>query len=125
MDTVHQDIRPKTIICDIDGLLFRHCGDINTQHLSKPVLLAGVKEKFKEWDRKGYNIILMTGRRESTREYTEKQLTESGIFFDQLVMGVGGGVRVLINDRKEKGSGNTAVAINVVRNVEGLSNVDV
>lgn len=95
--------RPKTIICDIDGVIFKHSGNINRVHIDEPVILPGALEQFKQWDIEGCNIILMTGRRESVREKTEKQLSYSGIFYDKLIMGVGGGVRVLVNDRKPDG----------------------
>jgi hydroxymethylpyrimidine pyrophosphatase-like HAD family hydrolase len=110
------DKRPKTIFCDIDGTLFEHKGDICSQHLGSATLLPGVKSLIQEWDRNGYHIILVTGRRESVRKDTERQLAEAGIFHDQLVMGVGGGVRVLINDRKPSSEDDTAVAINITRN---------
>lgn len=116
------DKRPETIICDIDGTIFPHCGDITRQHLLDLKLLQGVKEKWLEWDRQGCHIILLTGRRESVRKETEAQLTKAGIFYDALVMNVGGGKRVLINDRKVDVSVETAVAITVNRN-EGLINV--
>ena len=118
------DNRPNTIFCDIDGTLVKHNGDICSQHLGDPILLKGVKEKFQEWDRKGYKIFLTTGRRESVRRDTEIQLSNAGIFYDQLIMGVGGGARVLINDRKPNGEHDTAVAINLIRN-EGLGDIDV
>jgi len=73
-------------------------------------------ERLLEWERKGYNIILLTGRKESTREVTEQQLRAAGIFYDQLVMGVGGGERHLINDTKPDG-GLSAYAHNVSRNI--------
>ena len=73
---------------------------------------------------KGYNIILITGRRESQRQKTEKQLDLFGIFYDQLIMGVGGGDRVIINDRKPNSDRNTAYAINLNRN-EGIKDVKI
>ena len=119
--------RPKTIFCDIDGVLMRHSGDITKQHLLDPkeALLDGVKETITEWDRKGYRIILTTGRRESTRKFTEKQLGEAGIFYDHLIMGISGGVRVLINDHKVDSKQETAKAINLKRNdgVKGLEDL--
>jgi len=118
------DKRPATIISDIDGTIFRHCGDITRQHLIKPELLPGVKEKFIEWDRSGNRIILISGRRESTRLYTEKQLSENGIFYDQLILGVTGGMRVLINDRKEGSLEDTCKAVNLIRN-KGMQNADI
>lgn len=108
--------RPKTIFSDIDGVIFKHEGDISNQHLITPTVLPGVLKNFQEWDRRGYRIILTTGRRESTRPYTEKQLAMAGIFYDQLIMGITGGVRILINDRKPGSEEDTAVAINLVRN---------
>ena len=56
------------------------------------------------------------------RRVTEKQLRDVGIFYDQLIMGVGGGARYLINDTKPNGS-QAAFAINVERNV-GIEGID-
>lgn len=114
--------RPKTIICDIDGVLLKHTGKINQQHLDEPEILEGVIETLAEWDRKGYRIILTTGRRESTRIYTERQLTECGIFYDYLIMGISGGIRVLINDYKLKSQEKQAIAVNLERNT-GIKNL--
>ncbi len=114
--------RPKTIICDIDGVLLKHTGNITKQHLGQAEVLPGVPECLKEWDIKGYRIVLLTGRRESTRAETERQLTEAGIFFDQLIMGVTGGVRVLINDCKPNSTVATAEARTVLRNA-GISDL--
>jgi hydroxymethylpyrimidine pyrophosphatase-like HAD family hydrolase len=114
---------PNTIICDIDGTLIKHQGDICKQHL-KSKLLNGTLEKLKEWDRKGYRIILLTGRREGVRKFTEEQLAKAGIFYDLLIMGVGNGKRFLINDRKPYANENTAIAINLDRN-KGIKNVNI
>ena len=40
--------RPKTIICDIDGTLIYHHGDLSSQINEKPKLLPGVIEKINE-----------------------------------------------------------------------------
>lgn len=117
------DPRPKCIISDIDGVIFHHGGDVSSQTVGIAQLLPGVVEKFKEWDRRGYRIILITGRRESEREKTLLQLNYAGIFYDQLIMGVGGGCRVLINDKKPDGS-ISAIAVNLNRN-EGMEGMDV
>ena len=99
--------RPKTIICDIDGIIFKHSGDICKQYLIDPDILEGAYDKFKEWDMEGYTIILMTGRRESGRDKLEKTLERLGFFYDHLIMGVGGGIRGLINDKKPDGAVTT------------------
>ena len=115
--------RPKTIILDIDGTLVEHVPPNVAQGFNQMRLLDGTIEKLIEWDRLGYNIILLTGRRESSRRQTERQLEEVGIFYDQLVMGVGGGCRILINDKKPTGD-ITSIAFNPERN-EGIKNIDV
>lgn len=115
--------RPKTIFCDIDGVLLKHHGDVTKQHLLDPIVLEGVLDKIKEWDLKGYKIILVTGRRESTRQHTENQLTEAGILYDQLIMGISGGQRVLINDLKTNSNDPTAISFNLERN-KGLLEIE-
>ena len=67
-------------------------------------------------------MILTTGRKESSRRNTEKQLQEAGIIYDSLIMGIGGGKRFLINDRKSDNSEDYAVAINLNRN-KGIKEV--
>lgn len=111
------DTRPKTIICDIDGTLVEHnIPSVTASSFAQIKLLDGAIEKLLEWERKGYNIILLTGRKESMRKVTEQQLSSVGIFYDQLIMGVGGGERHLVNDIKPTGK-LSAYAHNVERNV--------
>ncbi len=76
------------------------------------------------WDKKRYHVVITTGRKESTREATVKQLQRVGILYDQLIMGFGGGDRILINERKFASSMDTAHAINLDRNI-GLIGVEV
>ena len=115
--------KPKTIICDIDGVLLEHLNlGVSCQVNAEP--LEGTLEKVNEWDAKGYNIILITGRRESFRKVTEEQLKAYGLFYDQLIMGVGGGDRIVINDRKPDSERDTAYSINLNRN-EGVKNAEI
>ncbi|QDP51403.1 MAG: hypothetical protein GOVbin630_101 [Prokaryotic dsDNA virus sp.] len=114
----------KTIFCDIDGTILRHHGTQTKQLLCEPEPLEGVVEKFNEWDRKRYNIILVTGRRESLRDITEEQLCTLGLFYDKLIMGIGGGERVLVNDYKENSTIPTASAYCLERN-KGLKGLEV
>jgi ribonucleotide monophosphatase NagD (HAD superfamily) len=110
------DLRPKTIICDIDGTLVEHANPATTANIYHDMkLLPGTLEKLMEWEANGCRIILLTGRKESMRAVTEAQLSKVGIFYDELIMGVGGGTRYLINDCKPSGE-ESAFAINVERN---------
>jgi hydroxymethylpyrimidine pyrophosphatase-like HAD family hydrolase len=116
--------RPKTIFLDIDGTLVKHKSVCeNTLPDSKLEILDGTLEKLTEWDLKGYRIILTTGRKESMRKSTEEQLRNLGIFYDMLIMGIGGGDRILINDKKSDGR-ITAFAICPDRN-KGIKDVNV
>jgi len=119
------DKRPVTIFCDIDGTLVTHAKPTDSQKPTHKLnLLEGTIEKILEWDKLGYNIILTTGRKESLRKVTKTQLAEAGIIYDQLIMGIGGGKRYLINDRKPYGTEDYAVAINLDRN-SGIKNIQI
>jgi hypothetical protein len=119
---MENDISMKTIFCDIDGTLIEHFGSHHSQIKTHPILLEKTIDTIDQWDRKGYNIILTTGRRESCRDVTINQLESLGIFYDQLIMGIGGGERVLINDRKSDGR-DTAFSYNIDRN-KGVGNLN-
>ena len=115
---MNKDPRPATIFCDIDGTLVKH--EIPTKTVNadfKLELLPGVLEKLLEWDKLGYNIILVSGRKESARTATENQLSKLGIIYDKLILGIGGGKRYLVNDRKDYTDEDYAIAINLNRNL--------
>tara|TARA_R100000278_G_C5425020_1_gene148037 strand:+ start:262 stop:663 length:402 start_codon:yes stop_codon:yes gene_type:complete len=121
---------PKTIFCDIDGTLIKHPNHDGKQRLfkiPKPTheaeALPGTLDKLWDWESKGYNIILTTGRKESMRSETEKQLKEIGLFWDQLVMGLGSGRRYVINDLEPGTEANTANAINLERDA-GIGTIE-
>ena len=85
--------------------------DLNT---NSQILLAGVIDKFNEWDSQGHKIILCTARKESAREMTEKHLKSLGLCWDLLLMGLTSGERFLINDKINKNAKNRATGINLV-----------
>ena len=116
--------RPKTIFCDIDGTLWKHVGQVTEQTIcNKYELLYNTTECINLWDKLGYKIILTTGRKESLRKKTEQDLSNIGIVYDQLIMGLGGGDRIIINDRKPNSNRNTCYSINLVRN-KGIKHYD-
>ena len=115
---------PKTLFLDIDGTLVEHKNPHTTSlPIHKMNVLEGTIDKLLEWNKNGYTIIITTGRKESNREITKKQLQEAGIFYDQLIMGVGRGPRVVINDIKPDGM-ITAYSINVERN-KGIKDINI
>ena len=113
----------KTIFCDIDGTIAVHRDCLHDMISVNMELLPGVLFKFAEWREKDYYIILTTARPEDCRSVTEAQLMHCGLFWDQLVMGLPVGPRVVINDKKPNGL-VTAEALCIERN-KGLSNVQI
>jgi len=126
--------KPKTIFCDIDGTLCEYPYSSEIGHLGAQINydfdqknmkpLPGTLKKLWEWDKAGHIIILTTGRKEGMRESTERQLREAGVIYDRLIMGIGGGARVLINDLKPNRDGDTAIAINLKRDT-GVKDVKI
>ena len=76
----------KTLFIDIDGTLFKHRGNLSNIFLDEAELLPGVIEKINKWNADGHIIILTTGRAESMREITNKELEKNGIFYNQLIL---------------------------------------
>jgi len=115
--------KPKTIFCDIDGTVLVHLHKISQVLGDEGELLPGVRDKFDEWDSQGHHIVLTTARKESARAHTVKQLADAGIIYDQLIMGITSGVRVLINDKKLPSDTDRATSVNVITN-KGWNHVD-
>lgn len=112
---------PVTIILDIDGTLLYQFPNTDYNHQR---LLHNTLEKLKFWESEGYNIVLISGRRQSARKQTERQLAKLNIDYDQLILGVGPGPRVLVNDMKQDSTKHTAYAVNLVRNY-GIGDINI
>jgi len=106
--------KPRTIFCDLDGTVLKHLHRFSDIPKNEPQLLPGVLEKINQWDSLGHKIIFVTARKESAREITEKHLKSLGLCWDQLIMGVTSGPRILINDKLNKNNPNRAIGINVI-----------
>lgn len=110
-----QDERAGCIFVDIDGTIARH--QDTREAVEQPlVLLPGTREIWAEWIRRGFRVVVTTGRRESLRAVTERRLLEAGLQYDLLVMGCGTGPRVLYNDIRPGDPRPMAYAVNVERN---------
>lgn len=115
--------KPNTYFLDIDGTLFFFEEDMSVIITEdKLQVLPCVRQKTQYWHSHGSKIVIITARPESMREITCKQLANAGIVFDHLIMGLGTGARVLVNDLDPLDPSPKAIAINVVRN-SGLDSV--
>lgn len=116
---------PKTIFCDIDGVILKHqmpTEQVNS--IAKELILPGVHKAFERWLKKGYKIVITTGRPDSMRELTEKQLSDCGLCYHNIIMGLNRGCRVIINDLKPDSDEETAVGISIKRDT-GLTDIDI
>ncbi len=112
-----------TLFIDIDGTILFHIEDFSRIHEYKgsQLILPGAKKKLYDWHCHGYCLVLTTGRPEGLRALTVEQLADAGVLYDQLIMGIGAGPRILINDYV-KNTPHKATAINVIRN-EGIGSI--
>lgn len=124
MSQIDHGVHIKTIFCDLDGCVFLHRGHLGAVLSNPHILLAGVKERFKEWCDRGYTVIITTGRTESMRKLTEKQMCKAGLFWHRLIMDLPRGPRVVINDCKPEKNTKMAACVNLERN-KGMENVDI
>lgn len=91
------------IVTDLDATLVWHHGQIQDIVSNPPQLLPGIAEQLKIWKAIGCKIIIITARPEAIREITINHLTMLGIDYDQLIMGLPNGPRIMINDDHGKG----------------------
>ena len=90
----------KTWFFDIDGTLVRHLSNEEINSGAKEQLLPQVEEFINNLYRKGDYIILTTARWESQRLLTERMLKKFRLNYHHLIMGIGSGERILVNDIK-------------------------
>ena len=112
-------MRKATYFMDVDGVIIKHKGATSIEQWhGHHELLPGVREWFAQREKEGDCIVLTTARKECCRQELETCLRGWGLFWDQLVMGITSGSRVLINDGNPNGQYTTA-SIQLTRN-EGL-----
>lgn len=108
------DYRPRTYFIDIDGTLVQHAmkGQADNVTTSR---LPGAKDFIDRLLAAGHRVILTTGRRKTLRLETEQQLSDAKIAYDELIMDLPPGIRIIVNDAKPDVP-VTAYGITVPRN---------
>lgn len=113
---------PPTYLLDLDGTLFIHGGTIDNIIYGNIEVIEGTREKINQWRQGGACIVLITARPKRYRCETEILLRRHHIIYDELIMGVTNGVRVLVNDMKNGDTVETAIAVNLKRDT-GINNI--
>ena len=111
-----------TIFCDLDGTVIMHEDSPSTLGVR---ILEGAQAKLKDWKEKGYYIVLTTARSPVNENYLKGELARHNIVYDDLMMGLSPGPRLVINDRKPSNFLRpSAVAFEVERN-GGIKNLHI
>jgi hypothetical protein len=114
-----------TLFIDLDGTLFVHDAGFfshNELYSDELVLLdPQIPGKLGMLFDEGFTIILTTSRPEIQRPSLLSSLSDLGVPFDQLIMGIGGGPRYIINDTKPSlVSFKTASGYSIERNTKDV-----
>lgn len=89
--------KPRTFFIDLDGTVLMHGHRYSNLYKGQEAC-PGVVEALDELDSLGHTIILVSARKESSRRFTEENLDRLGVPYDQLILGVSQGKRVVVND---------------------------
>lgn len=120
--TINKLSSAGTIFCDLDGTLIEHEDSPSNFGIK---ILRGVYKTLKAWKDKNYYIVLTTARNSINKKYLESQLAKNNIIYDELLMDLSSGTRIIINDRKPSNIlVPSAVAYEVERN-EGIQNLEI
>ena len=109
----------SVIFCDIDGTLIK--AQSRTEIGRPPVLLEKNIKRIKEMIANGSQIIFTTARHVNTHATTEQMLTDLGFTDFKLISGLPNTKRVLINDYNEANPWPRAIAVNIKRDQDNLS----
>lgn len=112
-------MKKNTYFVDIDGTIFMY-REFNDYHSTPARVIKNSKQYLQQvWDQ-GHYIVLTTARPEELRIFTENELRINNIPYNQLLMGIERGPRVLINDMQYNSNQARAFAVNVKRD-EGIN----
>jgi len=113
----------KTIFCDIDGTIFKY-RKFETFRSTQAEMTDGALKKLKQWEADGHMIVLTTARPERMRAHTAKELSENGVPWHKLIMGIGQGNRHLINDTIPGRDLDRAISHNLYRD-QGFEGIEI
>lgn len=109
-------IKNKTYFVDIDGTIikYRAFSDLKT---IKPVPVQDVIDFLnKEKTINGAYIVITSARPKVLEAHTKKELKQVGIKYDALLLGVGRGARIVVNDIPQGSTEKKALGLNLIRN---------
>lgn len=117
-------IKNPTFFVDIDGTLvqYRKFNELSTSVLTPIQEVIDVVNKYYD---EGAIIVITTARPSSYELFTKQELEKIGVKYHQLVMDLGRGTRVILNDKDpENDEIPRALGINLNRN-QGWEGLDI
>ena len=111
-----------TIFCDLDGTVVVH--EDSPSNLGIKVLDGAVK-RIRDWKEEGYYIVLSTARNGLNREYLTNELKRNNIIYDELIMDLSSGPRIVVNDRKPSEFLRPSASAFEVKRNQGIMDLDV
>jgi hypothetical protein len=110
------------IFCDIDGTIIVAQSRYGTNSYdSVPIPLEANVNRIKQYQQKGSQIIFVTSRPVTAREATIKTLNALGFTEFDLLMGLNNSSRMLINDYNDANPFPRAIAVNIKRDSNNLT----
>lgn len=110
-------IKNPTFFVDIDGtiVVYRKFSELETAELTP---IQDVIDTINDYYDQGAIIIITTARPSTYELFTKQELEKLGVKYHQIIMGIGRGTRVVLND-KDPDSPETprALGINLNRNL--------
>ena len=113
-----------TFFVDIDGTIvkYRKFSELSTATLT-PIqdVIDFINKSYDE----GCHIVITTARPNNFELFTKQELEKLGVKYHQMIMGVGRGTRVVLNDKDPENSDiPRAWGINFVRD-QGLKDIEI
>ncbi len=121
---MNKTIKNPTFFVDIDGTLvqYRKFNELSTSVLTP---IQEVIEVINQYYDEGAVIVITTARPSSYELFTKQELEKIGVKYHQLVMDLGRGTRVILNDKDpENEQIPRAIGINLNRN-QGWEGLDI
>lgn len=121
---MNKTIKNPTFFVDIDGTLvqYRKFSELSTSVLTPIQEVIDVVNKYYD---EGAIIVMTTARPNSYELFTKQELEKIGVKYHQLVMDLGRGTRVILNDKDpENEQIPRALGINLNRN-QGWEGLDI
>jgi hydroxymethylpyrimidine pyrophosphatase-like HAD family hydrolase len=120
---MNKTTKNPTFFVDIDGTLvqYRKFNELSTSILTP---IQEVIDTINEYYDNGSHIVITTARPEEYETFTKDELEKIGVKYHQIIMGIGRGTRVVLNDKDpENPDIPRALGINLNRDLgwEGLN----